>query len=147
MRYNKSIILACLSVMILNSCEKDELEDGYLPIGKFANHKTAETEALKTLVNKFASLPAAGYYKLKYEFDDVQLAPGVNGSVYHKHAIWYDKANDQLAVEFDISSGTSCRWNDADQESLQKIIDSKQGLEAANNLATPASKEQDCFRW
>ncbi len=146
MRYNRSLILACLSLMIFNSCDKDELEDGYLPIGKFANRTTAETEALKTLVNRFSALPAAGYYKLKYEFDDVQLAPGVNGSEYHKHAIWYDKANGQLAVEFDIYSGTSCRWNKVDQIGLQKIIDSKQGLEAANQLATPARSQQYCFK-
>jgi hypothetical protein len=143
MRYNTSVILAFLSVLFLNSCETDGLLGEYVSIGKFANRTTAETEALKTLVNKFASLPASGFYKVKYEFDDAQLPPQTSG---HDHAIWYDKANNQLAVEFDIFSGTSCRWNDADQESLQKIIDSKLGLEAANDLATPASKEQDCFK-
>lgn len=146
MRYNRSIILACLSLLILNSCDKDELEDGYLPVGKFANRTTAETEALKTLVGRFSALPMSGYYKLKYEFDDVQLAPGVSGSAYHRHAIWYDKANNQLGVEFDISSGTSCRWNNVDQVALQKIVDSKQGLEAANQLATPIGSQQNCFK-
>ena len=146
MRYNRSIILACLSLVILNACDKDELEDGYLPIGKFANRTTAETEALKTLVNRFSALPTSGYYKVKYEFDDVQLAPGVNGSGYHKHAVWYDKANSQLGVEFDIYSGMSCRWNKVDQMSLQKIVDSKQGLETANQLATPTGSQQNCFK-
>ena len=145
MRYNKSIIWACLSLMILNSCDKDELKDGYLPIGKFTNRTTAETEALKTLVNRFSALPASGYYKLKYEFDDVQLAPGVSGSGYRKHAIWYDKGNGQLAVEVDIYSGTSCRWNKVDQIGLQKMIDSKQGLEAANQLANPI-ESRNCFK-
>ena len=146
MRYNKSIVLACLSIVILNSCDKDGLEDGYLPIGKFSNRTIAETEALRTLVNRFSTLPASGHYKLKYEFDDVQLAPGASGSQHHTHAIWYDKANSQLGVEFDIYSGQSCHWNKVDQISLQKIVDSKQGLEAANQLATPTGHKQNCFK-
>ncbi|MBC3789436.1 hypothetical protein [Spirosoma utsteinense] len=147
MRFNRLIVLAFLFILILNSCRKDdELTDGYLPIGKFANRTTAETEALKTLVDRFSGLPVSGYYKVIYEFDDVQLAPGLSGSVYHRHAIWYDKANGELGVEFDIYSGTSCRWNKVDQVSLQKIVDSKQGLEGANQLATPTGYQQNCFK-
>ena len=144
MLYNRSVVFAFLSVLSLNSWEKDGLLDEYASIGKFSNRTTAETEALKTLVNKFASLPASGFYKVKYEFDDTQLPSQTNRN---DHAIWYDKANKQLAVEFDILSGTSWRWNDADQASLQKIIDSKLGLEAANDLANPDGKDQDCFKW
>jgi hypothetical protein len=146
MRYNRSIIFACLSLLILNSCDEDELENGYLPVGKFANRTTAETEALKTLVNRFSALPVSGYYKVNYEFDDVQLALGVSGSQHHKHAIWYDKANSQIGVEFDIYSGMSCLWNNVNQVALQKIVDSKQGLEAANQLAAPIDYRQNCFK-
>jgi hypothetical protein len=93
MRYNRSVLLAFFSILTLNSCQKDGLLGEYVSVGKFANRTTAETEVLKKLVNKFASLPATGFYKVKYEFVDTQLPPQTSR---HTHAIWYDKAKNVL---------------------------------------------------
>jgi len=146
MHHNKSIIFACLSLIILNSCEKEQIEE-YKPVGKFANRTTAETEALKILVNQYSSLPASGYYKLKYEFDDDQLPVDAPYGRGYRHAIWYDKANEHLAVEFDIHSGWTCRWNKINQQSLQKIIDSEQGLAGANQIDTTKASQQGCLNY
>jgi hypothetical protein len=128
----------------LNSCERELFSDRYHSAGKFTTRTVAETEALKVLVDGFSTLPASGIYKVKYEFDDTQLPSGK--SSFKKHAIWYEKRTGQLAVEFDIFSGTSCRWVSVDELTLQKIADSGLGLEGANQFVTPANQQENCFK-
>lgn len=131
----------CFLILLgFTACETPDPYAGYGTVGQFDQRTAAETAGLKQLLSQYATLPAQGVYKIKYRFTDAQGLTGTN-----EHAIWYDKSQGQLAVEFDILSGTSCRWNGVDQAALQALVTANVGLQGANQVLSPTNQQADCF--
>lgn len=142
---NLRTIQATFWVLLLTlSCQKTNIDSDYIELGKAASRQEAEDRAIEYLLSNFEKLPASGFSKIKYSFDSSNpiLAP----NTIEQNAIWYDKSSQQLAVEADIHSGTSCRWNNIDKVLMQAIANSNQGIMAANTLANPVNQQPDCLK-
>jgi hypothetical protein len=134
-------IIILLSVFCLTGCEIISLSKEYKSIGRFPNRTAAERMALEHLSNQYDKLPQNDYYKVSYSFDTT-LA-----NVRTSHAIWYNKAKNELAMEYDIYSGIICRWEAVDRSILNQLVLGNRGLILADSLANPGQnhKYSRCF--
>lgn len=129
-----------LLVFSLTGCEIISLSKEYKSIGRFPNRTAAERKALEHLSNQYGKLPENEYYKVSYSFDTTAT------NVRTSHAIWYSKTDSLLAMEYDIHSGTSCRWEAVNQSVLNQLVVGNKGLLLADSLAKPTrSGYSDCF--
>ena len=139
MRSFLSTVLLLL-VFSLTGCEIIALSKEYKSIGRFPNRIAAERKALEHLSNRYSKLPENEYYKVSYSFDTTAA------NVRTSHAIWYSKSENELAMEYDIHSGTTCRWQSVNQSVLNQLVAGNKGLPLADSLAkSTGSGYSDCF--
>jgi len=92
------------------------LGSNYKEIGKYGNRIEAENQALLHLTNTYNRLPTDRFYKVSYLFDP----PTQNAS--NSHAVWYNKQQQRLSMEFDKPSGPSCSWDSVDINVIKKLV-------------------------
>lgn len=129
----------CFLLVSLVSC-LENYSKNYRDLGKFGTRVEAENKAIQHLINDYTSLPTEDYYRVMYEFKDNQWQP--KEGMTHLHALWYHKGNQQLKIELDFHSGTACGWSNVSLNTLQQVLQSKQGLVTLDSLVKLTNPEK-----
>jgi hypothetical protein len=129
------LVVAGLSLPGLLACERYFPKNEYVSIGQFPRRSEGERQALAYLSASYAALSDERPAKVLFLID---YNPGLS-KVLHTHAIWYDKATGELALEPLVREGPSCRWRGVDEAVLARLATIDRGLAPADSLARPAA--------
>lgn len=126
---------------LLIGCDLASINGGYHDLGLYDTRIDAQNKAIADILRNYGSLPQNGYYKLKYAFrKPTPTAP----TGQREHALWYNKNENQLALEVDVNSGIACKWTNVTRALLEEANKSTDSMSKIDSLGKPDQPIAQC---